>query len=112
MPNIPKNATLRDLLSGLSDKDAFVSGVFGVAHRAAKERGEINVRMGVTGTGKFPNYRVEDAAGLPMYAINGANHERWPEGEEFSAPENWSTETMTNEEVKDLLAEVRNWQKR
>ncbi len=110
---LPDDATLRDLLATLDNKDAFVSQVFGVAHHASKEHGDIVIRLGVTGTGKVPNYRIEDAtSGMPIIAINGANHQPWPEGEEFSAPNNWSRATMTKAQIEELLGEIRNFKRK
>jgi hypothetical protein len=108
--NLPKDATLRDLAAKLTDADTYVSKAYGVMHAASKERGAIVMRIGVTGTGKIPNYRLEDATtSVPFRAYDGGTHEPWPPHEDFSSPANWSTATMSKEEVATLLGEIRNF---
>lgn len=105
---LAQDATLRDVLPSLPNPESFVRQVVGVMHEAAKEHGEIVVRLGITGTGKAPNYRIEDAnSGAPLIALDGANHQRWPDGENFSAATNWSSAAMTKDEVAKLLGELR-----
>lgn len=105
---LPRDATIRDVLASLSNPESFVRQVVGVMHEAAREHGEIVVRLGITGTGKAPNYRVESAtSGVPLIALDGANHQRWPDGENFSAANNWSSAAMTKDEVAKLLGEIR-----
>lgn len=107
---LPKDATLRDLRPMLADPDAFVSRAYGVIHRAAKENGEVALRLGVMGTGQYPNYRIEHSeSGEPITAYNGANHEPWPDGEKFDGAATWSDNTMTKSEVETLLGEIRNF---
>lgn len=108
--SLPKNATLRDLLSSLDKPESFVRQVVGVMHEAAKEYGEIIMRLGITGTGRAPNYRIERAeGGAPVMALDGANHKRWADGENFAAAANWSSDIMTKDEVANLLGEIRGY---
>lgn len=110
---LPSDATLRDLKSMLSDPDAFVSRAFGVLHRVAKDHGDVAMRLGITGTGQFPNYRIEEAtSGRPIIALNGANHEPWPEGEKFDGTGTWSEATMSKAEVEGLLGEIRGFSRK
>lgn len=82
---LPPDATLRDLKSMLADPDAFISRACGVIHRL-RRHGDVQMRLGVTGTGRFPNYRIEEAgSGKPIMAIDGANHEAWPDGANLRA---------------------------
>jgi hypothetical protein len=73
----------------------------------AKEQGEISLRLGVTGTGQIPNYRIENAEGIPILAVDGATHEEWPEHIGFGGSSTWSQATMSRQEVEDLLGELR-----
>ena len=111
MPNsLPKNATLRDLLPTLEKPESFVRQVVGVMHEATKEHGAIVMRLGITGTGRAPNYRIERSeGGAPIMALDGANHKQWPEGENFAAAPNWSSAIMTKDEVANLLGEIRGY---
>lgn len=110
---LPKDSTLRTVMPMLADPDAFVSRAFGVMHRQTREHGHVAMRLGITGTGQFPNYRIEDAAtGRAIVAIDGANHEPWPEGERFDAIGTWSEATMSREDVEALLGEIRNFKRK
>ena len=107
---LKKNATLRDLLSSLDKPESFVRQVVGVMHEAAKEYGEIVMRLGVRGTGRAPNYRIKRAeGGAPLMALDGANHKRWADGENFAAAPNWSSAIMTKHELANLLGEIRGY---
>ncbi|MEG3153464.1 hypothetical protein [Sphingomonas sp. RB1R13] len=107
---VPKDSTLRTVMPLLADRDAFVSRAFGVMHRQTRDHGHVAMRLGITGTGQFPNYRIEDAAtGRAIVAIDGANHEPWPDGERFDATGTWSDSTMSKSDVESLLGEIRNF---
>lgn len=108
--SIPMDATLRDVLPSLEKPEAFVRQVVGVMHHAAKEHGPIVMRLGITGKGSAPNYRIEGAeGGSPFMALDGANHRPWADGESFSSQTNWSTVTMTKDEVTNLLGDIRGY---
>lgn len=107
------DATLRSVISSLLDPDDFVSRAFGVVHVATKEHGSVLMRLGVTGTGKLPNYRLDSAAtGQPIVAIDGNNHAPWAGPSDISRPDNWSTATMTKGEIEALLGELRNFKRK
>jgi hypothetical protein len=107
---LPADATLRSLKPLLSDPDAYVSRAFGVMHRISKDHGDIQMRLGVTGTGQFPNYRIEEAStGNPIVPIDGVTHQEWPDHEKFDGVGTWSTATMSKSEVETLLGEIRNF---
>ena len=103
---LPRNATFENLKATRSESERFLRNVIGVMRRAQKEHGPVITRMGVTGTGQAPNYRLELPGGKALLAINGANHERWPEGEPFDGPDNWSSACMALEDVEDILASL------
>ena len=105
---LEKNATLRDVSRTLDDAEEFVRRVSGVMWEAHKAHGDIVMRLGITGAGRRPNYRLETASnGQPFEAIDGNNHEPWPPGFDYGAPANWSTATMTLDDVRSLLGELR-----
>ena len=110
--SLPKDATLRSILPRLSDADDFVCQAYGVLHSAAKEHGDVVMRLGVTGTGKLPNYRVDSTSGQPLTAIDGNFHGPWPDGVDFTAPTNWSSATMSKREVEELLGEIRRFKRK
>lgn len=65
------------------------------------------MRLGITGTGQGPNYRLENTDGQAVVAIDGATHTTWPAHERFDSSENWSTATMSEEDIKLLIGEIR-----
>ena len=100
---LSKDATFTDLRSSPQKAERFVRKVLGVLGKARKAHGDVRVRMGTTGSGLAPNYRVEEPSGRPLFAIDGANHLPWPEGKSFEGQENWSTITMSQGEVEEVL---------
>ena len=106
----PPDATLRDVLASLDRPESFVRQALGVMLEVAKEHGPVVMRLGITGRGRAPNYRLENAETRdPIIALDGANHRPWPDGASFSAAPNWSTEVMSKDEVANLLGEVRGY---
>ena len=105
--DLPRNSTLRELKPTLLNAESFVRRVLGVMLREKRTHGPVVIRLGITGTGKAPNYRIEDAGGTAVLAIDGANHEAWSEGAKFEEPENWSSATMSEQDIKDLIGEIR-----
>lgn len=100
---LPNDATFEDLRTSPNQAERFLRKVLGVMGNARKAHREVRARMGTTGTGQAPNYRLEDPNGRPLLAIDGANHQPWPEGESFEGAENWSSVTASYEDVEQLL---------
>jgi len=108
--SLSQDATLRDVLASLDKPESFVRQALGVMHDATKEHGLVVMRLGITGKGSAPNYRLENAeTGDPIMALDGANHKRWRDGENFSAAPNWSTAVMSKDAVASLLGEIRGY---
>ena len=105
-PPLPKDATFKDLRTPRVETERFLRNVIGVMHKAQKEHGPIMVRMGITGTGQAPNYRIEDPDGQPLQAIDGATHAPWPEDARFSGSDNWSSAAMSRGDVEDILSSM------
>ncbi|TCJ37389.1 hypothetical protein E0504_20350 [Parafrankia sp. BMG5.11] len=88
-----------------AEAERFLRRTLGVMSKL-REHGNIVLRIGTTGTGVAPNYRIEIKDGDHIVAIDGANHQPWPEGSTFDGAENWSTATMTYADVQGALAAV------
>ena len=103
------DSTLRDLKTTMDGPENFVRQVVGSMMRIGKQVGEpVVVRLGVTGKGRAPNYRIETVAEQRLVAaIDGANHSAWPEDVRFDATSTWSTATMTLPEGQMLLGDIR-----
>ena len=107
---IPPDGTLPDVLASVDKPESFVRQMLGVMQNVAKEHGPVVVRLGITGTGRAPNYRLESADSRePIMAIDGANHKPWAQGENFAGASNWSTAVMSRDEVASLLGEIRGY---
>jgi len=90
---LPENATLRDL-TVTEEHVEYIGKVF----ENFESLGNYVVRIGTTGTGQSPNYRVE------VY-FRGSDHK--PHAKERMNDENWSSKTMNLEEVRSYLAEIK-----
>lgn len=105
---LPPDSTLLSVRSGLADAEDFVRQVFGVMHDVQRHGGSVTMRLGITGKGRLPNYRLERASdGAVIDAIDGNTHRSWPEGAQFYGEKNWSSIVMTTEEVRSLVGEIR-----
>ena len=120
---LARNATIADVRDDLVKPERYVRLVLSNIVAAEREHGPVVVRIGVTGTGQFPHYRIdrrdrheifdsELTVDIPFQTINGRNHQPLaivPEGEEADIlrDEHWSNGDMTREEVMTLLGEIR-----
>ncbi len=101
--SIPSDSTLDTVWLSLSKPKDFASGVMQSMHSMRKLGDRVHVRLGVTGTGKAPNYRVEDRLNeLPSVAYNGANHQPFDDDEQLQTVSTWSSKTMAYDEVAAL----------
>ncbi len=108
-PGLPPDATLRTIAGRLADAEGFVSQAYAVINRAWKDHGDVVMRLGITGTGKAPNYRIETASFVPILPVDGNNHKPWQDDSDFTSPQNWSSNAMSKAEVGDLLREIRSF---
>lgn len=106
---LPRTSTLRSIRPLLADDSSFIGRAFDVLRRVERDHGggSLLLRVGITGTGQYPNYRIDDLDGLAIAAIDGGSHQRWPGQDASDAATNWSDAAMTLTEVRVLLAEVR-----
>jgi hypothetical protein len=102
------DATIVDVLSRLGDKDTYVSHLLHTMRTLAKTHGPVVVRIGVTGTGHRPSYRIERAGapGEVIDAYDAQTHRPFTDVRVDGA-ENWSSRAMAFEEVENLLREIR-----
>jgi hypothetical protein len=118
-PTIRSDTTIADVLPTLDKPEHYVRGVLENLYLCKREWPSATVRIGITGRGIVPHYRVEypaEAAGTPMPGIfdafNGRNHKKLAD-EDVLRDEHWSSRAMTLEQVRDLLGQIRaNGQKR
>ena len=72
-----------------------------------KEDGDVIVRIGITGSGRRPSYRIESVDGTGDPIAFDAQTQRPFSGVNVNSPRNWSTIAMTFQEVADLLTTIR-----
>lgn len=103
---ISNDSTLRTVWPHLTHQREYVAGVRHKAERCNKEHGNAFVKIGVTGTGQKPCYRVfyksEDST-EKIYGSYWDTHQ--PLDNEKAINTNWSTAAMTYDEVHLLMLE-------
>ncbi|WP_262272221.1 hypothetical protein [Microvirga yunnanensis] len=103
---IPQDATIADVLRLLGDPEEYVRQVLSTFY-TMKKQGEVVVRIGTTGTGLRPSYRIDMAStGEPISAFDGQTHRAFTDVKSIDT-ENWSSCSMNFVEVRDLLGQIR-----
>jgi len=118
--------TIRDIIGTLANAEEYVRQVLGNMAAFRKDAAEPMIRIGVTGDGIVPYYRIEpfqsretDHAlqGLSEYiehmkVFNGRSHRKM----EWTAFDiqggNWSSGYMTFKEVQQLLGDLRGFNRK
>jgi hypothetical protein len=123
---IPPSSRISDLIHVLSDPIRYVSGVLNNFVLFDCDPETSVIRIGVTGTGVFPHYRVEEpkvpvtltlffAKGsrqsnlmrTPARTFNGRNHREMTELDDHPwHDDHWSAETMSFAELEALLSSI------
>ena len=117
------DATIADITTKLDNPTEYVRGVFGNMVDCNKEHGTALVRIGTTGRGIVPHYRVEPEFTLESFgdedlwtthfvAFHGRNHKRLDWGFGELRGEHWSGGKMSYEEVQNLLGALRNFKRK
>lgn len=116
-----ENATVRDILNSLRDPEEYVRGVLGNMVDYKNRRGSVLFRMGISGEGVIPNYRLQvtdskldEVSGVfspdsdVFEAYSGQTHRRlnWTI-QEMLASRSWSNHFQTREDIMMLLGEIR-----
>jgi hypothetical protein len=127
-PAISRDAIVQDILTTLKDPEEYLRGALGRLYECCRERGNAVLRIGITGLGKVPHYRVDVpngrkfsliGEGEPAFdywrAFHGSNHKLLvTEGEEpeILRNEHWSTRVSTCAEVRELLGQHRGFKRK
>lgn len=97
------DATLSDVLPTLSgDKRVYVATVRHQMEKAQREYGPVHVRIGVTGNGSLPSFRI-DRTGAPPIAFNANFH---PFTDAELSEHAWSSRATTFADVDKLLKHI------
>lgn len=107
--DLAPDVTLSDLRRSLSDGANFVAQVRTVMFRTRRDRGhEVVVRLGRTGTGRAPNYKIEHAdTGAFIAAYDGATHRTYEPMATTADGVSWSGRVSRQTEVEELLLDMR-----
>jgi hypothetical protein len=125
---LAKDVTVEQVLQTLLHPERYLVGMLGNMMLAKREYGDACVRIGITGAGKAPHYRVEpgesymdatlatitdddkkdDDLARYFVAYLGQGHKRLPWGkEQLLGSDNWSTSRTTISEVQVILGRLR-----
>lgn len=117
-----EDAVIADIVVSLDNPIGYVRGVLGRMFECEKENGSAIVRIGTTGRGKSPHYRVEPELSFDSFnpeardkhfaAFHGRSHKKLDWGYDELRGEHWSSKEMTLEEVQKLLGELRKFEKK
>ena len=119
---IMPGSRISDLVHVLSDPIEYMSGVLSNFVFFGYDRETSAVRVGRTGAGVFPNYKIEEPSVpvtitvgsrqfkmtmTPARTFSGRNHTEMTELDALERhDENWSTHTMTFADLKALLSKL------
>lgn len=125
------DSTLADVLATLAKPENCVRGMLENLYACKRELGNATARIGITGGGVAPNYRIEfeheePPLGFPGFksgtvgVFDGRNHKliEWINDiaqEEGTTPvkdEHWSNHAMSLEDVAVFLGQIRQAKKR
>lgn len=121
---LPSDVTISEIVGNLKRPDEYVRRVLGNMNTCRTKHGSSLVRLGITGQGITPHYRVEPDFDLDRYldddefmadhfvAYDGRNHERLDWGCKELRANHWSTRAKSFDEVRDLLGTIRNFKRK
>lgn len=122
MEKLQGTETVRDVVATLNDPEDYVRGVFGNMMAFRRRRIEPAVRIGATGEGLMPHYRIEPASTgnslkamaddigsfiEHVIAFNGRNHRDMNWTAFQLQGDNWCRAVMSVDEIRTLLGELR-----
>lgn len=91
-----------------AQKEEYVRGVVGRMAACHRQHGEASVRIGVTGTGVIPNYRVEWGGAHPkIFGVFRSQGHGELVDEAALQRTTWSTKTASFADVQSLLGRLR-----
>ncbi|MGE3477028.1 MAG: hypothetical protein AB7H70_14600 [Rhodospirillaceae bacterium] len=122
--NIPTEATIADITATLDNATEYVRRVLANMAVCKRKYGKAFVRIGTTGRGIAPHYRVDPGANFMeqmeddavwqahFMAFHGRSHKQLPWGFGELKGEHWSSGKMSFEEIQSLLGLLRQSHKR
>jgi hypothetical protein len=102
---IPQDSTIATVWTRLTYQRRYVAGVLVAMRKCLSSHGNASVRIGITGSGQKPYYRIFATSDDGVEEIFGSyydNHE--PLENAFAQTYNWSRASMTFKELEDFFA--------
>lgn len=106
---IPRDSTILSVAPTLKRPRDFAANILHLMRKAEQAHGPVVVRIGITGMGIFPNFRIESTDGKMKTAYDGVTYK--PFGEIGTVDQNWGTRSSTLQEVADLVAQLTKFQR-
>lgn len=115
---LPGDATIIEVLSTLSKPTEYVRGIVGSMASYQREHGPCVVRIGTTGHGIQPNYRLEPEHSesddwdvsfgkvMKLAAFNGSSHKPVWDAMDIRG-DHWSSGFLNFKEVQSILGSLR-----
>ena len=99
--------TITDVLPSLAKPEEYVRVVLGHMAKCNKDKGNARVRIGVTGTGKYPSHKVVYSDDDGVEQLYGAWGEEIPFSGVAIHTDTWSSRSMNFDEVRELIGQIR-----
>jgi hypothetical protein len=112
MPSLMGDSVISEVVNSMDRPIQYVWGVLRNMNRHGEGNGELHVRIGITGRGRAPKYRIERWRGglYPLRregeilgVFDGRSHRSIEETNNAANQRNWSTSSATKSEVEVLL---------
>jgi len=101
-----KDATLAEVAATIKNADHYIANIRHLMIQSQKAHGLLAVRVGITGQGLHPSFRLETSDGTFIESYDGQTFR--PFGDLKTHLENWSSNRSTLDEVTKLLKKMRN----
>ncbi len=104
---IPKDAIIDDVLPTLNDPQEYVRVVLDNLHKCERDHDSCSVRIGITGEGKAPYYRIDYTDKDGSTGLHGSFAGKVAGKGMDTHDETWSSRSMNKTEVANLLGQIR-----
>ena len=104
--SIAKDATIITVWTRLTHQNQYVAGALAKMRECRAQHGNASVRIGITGTGQKPYFRIFSSGDEGQQHIFGSFFDNGdPLENGFAASQNWSTASSTFEELENFYAD-------
>ena len=104
---LPTDATLADVLPTLSDREEYVRVILENLYKCEREHASCSIRIGITGEGKAPYYRIDYVDNDGSEGLYGSFAGKVAGKGIDTHEDTWSTRSMTKGEVAEVLGKIR-----